>query len=57
MSQYILRRLGYSLISLFLLSLTIFLFVRPHKVVSPARPQVAVAAAPGGGMLSVRGAF
>jgi ABC-type dipeptide/oligopeptide/nickel transport system permease component len=28
MSQYILRRLGYSLVSLFLLSLTIFLFVR-----------------------------
>src|SRR5260370_2242131 len=28
MKQYILRRIGYSLLSLFLLSLTIFLFVR-----------------------------
>ena len=28
MKQYILRRAGYSLLSLFLLSLTIFLFVR-----------------------------
>ena len=28
MTQYIVRRLGYSLVSLFLLSLTIFLFVR-----------------------------
>ena len=28
MKQYIIRRAGYSLLSLFLLSLTIFLFVR-----------------------------